>query len=73
MVRHIVQSTGLTESEAEQGILALIERGYIRIIPNVRDNLDGFEVIRRSRRKSLLDSIAKISPPDAGGKSNHGN
>lgn len=71
LVQHVVESTGLTEAEAEQGILALIRHGYIRIIPNVRDNFDGFEVIRRSRRQSLLDSIAELALPDVGRKSNH--
>jgi hypothetical protein len=46
LVRQLAEKTGLAEHEVEQGILAMIERGHLRIVPGIGpDGRDGFEPV----------------------------
>ena len=48
LVRQLSTQTGMTEAEVERGILALIERGHLRLVPGAGpDGSDGFEPIIR--------------------------
>jgi hypothetical protein len=50
IVDQLVQQTGLSEAEVEVGILQLIDRGHLRIMPGQgSDGSDAFEVVLKGR------------------------
>ena len=50
LARQIAQDTGVTEEEAEEGILTLIQRGHLRIIRGIGPGgLDVFEPVIKAR------------------------
>jgi hypothetical protein len=50
LIRQIAQDTGVTEEEAEEGILALVERGHLRIVQGIGPGgLDAFEPVIKGR------------------------
>lgn len=50
IVDQLVQQTGLSEAEVEDGILQLIDRGHLRIVPcQGADGSDAFEAVLKGR------------------------
>ncbi|MEI9992078.1 MAG: hypothetical protein WDM86_18830 [Rhizomicrobium sp.] len=46
LARKIARDSGISEAEAERGVLELIARGHLRIIPNAGpEGTDAFEPI----------------------------